>query len=111
MSAVEPGQLHEVHDSLPDPHTVSHMADVFSLLGDSGRLRILTALLGGSLRVRDIAAVTHQSQSSVSHALRLLRAHHVVTATRSGREAHYELADQHVRELLELALAHVQHEA
>ncbi len=86
------------------------MADIFSLLGDPGRIRILAALLNGSLRVRDLAAATHQSQSSVSHSLRLLRAHHVVTAQRNGREAHYELADQHVRELLELALAHIAHE-
>lgn len=105
-----PTELADVHDSIPPAHTIGHMADVFSLLGDPGRLRILTALLDGPLKVRDIAAVTHQSQSAVSHSLRLLRAHHVVVAHRVGREAFYELEDQHVRSLLELALAHVRHE-
>lgn len=102
--------LVSVHDSIPDSHTILHMADIFSLLGDSGRIRILTALLNGPLKVRDLAAATHQSQSSTSHSLRLLRAHHVVSANRVGREAFYELADQHVRSLLELALTHIAHE-
>ncbi|MFD2839957.1 ArsR/SmtB family transcription factor [Populibacterium corticicola] len=102
--------LTAIHESIPSASTVSHMADVFSLLGDPGRIRILTALLNGPLKVRDIAAVTHQSQSSASHSLRLLRAHHVVSATKKGRESFYELEDQHVRSLLELTLAHVNHE-
>lgn len=102
--------LDQVHDSIPKDHLVAQMADVFSLLGDPGRIRILSALLNGPLKVRDLAAATHQSQSSASHSLRLLRAHHVVTVTRVGREAFYELEDQHVRSLLELALTHVAHE-
>lgn len=89
---------------------ILHLADIFSLLGDQGRIKILCALQGGPLKVRDIASATHQSQSSVSHSLRLLRAHQVVSVERVGREAFYELADHHVRSLLELALTHIEHE-
>lgn len=110
QSAAQSQALDVVHDSIPGPNIVAHMAEVFSLLGDPGRVRILSALMHGPLKVRDLAAVTHQSQSSASHSLRLLRAHHVVTVTRVGREAFYELEDQHVRSLLELALTHVAHE-
>ena len=94
---------------MPTEHAVAGVADVFSLLGDAGRVRILSALQLSRLRVRDIAAVTGLSDSSVSHALQLLRAHRVVKVERAGREAHYELDDSHVGALLQLALDHIGH--
>lgn len=102
-------KLRELEDSMPPDADIVKVADVFSLLGDPGRVRIIAALLGGRMRVRDLAVVVHQSESSVSHALRLLRAHQVVSVTRVGREAHYQLADDHVRSLLELTLCHAGH--
>jgi len=51
--------------------------------------------------VCDLAAAVGQSESGVSHALRLLRAHRVVQVRRSGRMAYYRLADGHVRLLLD----------
>jgi DNA-binding transcriptional ArsR family regulator len=106
MSAPE---LQELRDAMPDENDLLDVADVFSLLGDPARLRILVALSTGRLRVRDIAAIAGATESSVSHALRLLRAHRVVEVHRVGREAHYVLADSHVRALLELAMDHVGH--
>ena len=94
---------------MPAARDILDLADVFSLLGDPGRVRILIALLGGRMAVRDIAAVVDLSESAVSHALRLLRAHRVVDVTRDGRNAYYALADSHVRVLLELGLEHVGH--
>lgn len=88
---------------------IADVADVFALLGDQARVRILIELLEGPMRVRDIAEAVGLSESGVSHALRLLRAHRVVSVERNGREAHYELADAHVRELLTLALDHAGH--
>lgn len=94
---------------MPGIADITDLADVFSLLGDPGRVRILIALLAGRMAVRDIAAVVDLSESAVSHALRLLRAHRVVDVTRDGRNAYYALADSHVRILLELGLEHVGH--
>jgi ArsR family transcriptional regulator, lead/cadmium/zinc/bismuth-responsive transcriptional repressor len=94
---------------MPANQEIVDLADVFSLLGDPGRVRILIALLEGRMAVRDIAAVVELSESAVSHALRLLRAHRVVDVDREGRIAYYALADTHVRVLLELALEHVGH--
>lgn len=101
------GQPHPLATS-SDPD-IAGVADVFALLGDPGRVRILVSLLHGPMRVRDLATTVGLSESAVSHALRLLRAHRVVSVKRSGREAHYELADSHVRELLRLALDHAEH--
>lgn len=100
---------HELPDALPPEGDIENVADVFSLLGDAARLRILIALASGSRRVGELARITGSSDSAVSHALRLLRAHRIVEVRRAGREAHYALSDSHVRALLELALDHVGH--
>jgi DNA-binding transcriptional ArsR family regulator len=102
-------EVTRVSNGMPSDRAVTDVADVFSLLGDPGRVRILSALLIGRLRVRDLATVTGLSESAVSHALHLLRAHRVVKVERTGREAHYELDDSHVGALLHLAMDHVGH--
>lgn len=85
------------------------VADVFDLLSDPRRLGLLVALVDRELCVGDLAAATGASESATSHALRLLRAHRVVAARREGRQAYYRLTDEHVRQLLAVALAHVEH--
>lgn len=111
VRVVDAGRVAAVRAALPDEATVGDVADVFGLLGDPGRLKILVALLRGEMCVCDLAAASGQGESAVSHALRLLRAHRVVTSRRSGRMAYYRLADAHVRMLLDLALAHQGHTA
>ncbi|HEX2191996.1 MAG TPA: metalloregulator ArsR/SmtB family transcription factor [Acidimicrobiales bacterium] len=90
---------------------IPELAGVFSLLGDPSRLRLLTALLeAGELCVGDLATVAGMGESAASHALRLLRAHRVVTVRRAGRLAYYSLCDGHVRALLTAALEHLGHD-
>ncbi len=105
------GRLAGVRASLPPDTDVADLADVFGLLSDPGRLRLMVALLSGELCVADLAAAAGMSESATSHALRILRAHRVVAVRRSGRMAFYSLADAHVRMLLEVALVHIEHSA
>ncbi len=106
---VNAAQVEKAKAAMPADHEIHDLADVFHLLGDPNRVKILIALSGGRMAVRDIAAVVELSESAVSHALRLLRAHRVVTVEREGRVAYYGLADLHVQELLRLALEHIGH--
>jgi len=106
---VDTHRVAAVRESMPVPQDLTELADVFGLLSDPGRLRLLVALLEGEMCVCDLAAASGHSESAVSHALRLLRAHRVVQARRAGRMAYYKLADSHVRMLLDLALIHVGH--
>jgi DNA-binding transcriptional ArsR family regulator len=108
LRLVDPERVRAVQASLPEPGVVDELADVFGLLSDPGRLRLLASLLeGGELCVCDLAAAAGMAESATSHALRLLRAHQVVKARRAGRMMHYSLRDGHVRMLLDLALEHV----
>ena len=107
---VDPERVASVRAVLPDADTVEALSEVFGLLSDPNRLRLLAALLeGGELCVCDLAATTGMAESATSHALRLLRAHRVVKVRRTGRVAYYSLIDGHVRMLLDVALEHVAH--
>ncbi|HSZ46932.1 MAG TPA: metalloregulator ArsR/SmtB family transcription factor [Streptosporangiaceae bacterium] len=100
-----------VQQAMPADEAVEQAADVFALLGDPNRVRLLVALLeGGEMCVCDLAAVAGMSESAASHAVRWLRAHRIVSSPRrEGRMMYYRLDDAHVRELLGLALTHAQH--
>ena len=91
--------------------TVEEIAATFSVLGDPTRVRILDALAGGELCVCDIATLAGISESAVSHQLRLLRGMRLVRSRRAGRQVFYTLDDQHIVELLRLAVTHVQESA
>ncbi|MCP2342833.1 ArsR/SmtB family transcription factor [Actinomadura rupiterrae] len=109
VRVVDAERVAVVCESMPAAQDVAELADVFGLLADPGRLKVLVALLEGEMCVCDLAAVAGASESAVSHHLRLLRAHRVVQARRSGRMAYYRLADAHVRMLLDVALTHIGH--
>ncbi|WP_433220855.1 ArsR/SmtB family transcription factor [Microtetraspora malaysiensis] len=106
---VDADRVAAVNVRMPTDRDLTDTADVFGLLADPGRLRLLLALLEGELCVCDLAAVSGLSESATSHALRLLRAHRVVSVRRAGRMAYYRLDDAHVRMLLDLAVAHTEH--
>ena len=88
----------------------ARLTELFRLLGDPTRARILFALLEvGELCVCDLAATVDVAETSVSHALRLLRTSKIVRARRAGRMMFYSLDDGHVRLLLDLSREHLLH--
>lgn len=111
VRVVDRDRVAAVQAAMPAAEDVAQVADVFALLGDPNRVRLLIALLeGGEMCVCDLAAAARMSESAASHAVRWLRAHRIVSAPRrQGRMMYYRLEDEHVRELLGLALSHAQH--
>jgi DNA-binding transcriptional ArsR family regulator len=92
---------------LADPQTTQSLADLFRLLGDPTRLRIVDALADGELCVCDISDQVGISESAVSHQLRLMRTMRLVRGRREGRCVYYTLDDQHVLSLFQQGLRHV----
>jgi DNA-binding transcriptional ArsR family regulator len=92
--------------SIKDDDAVQ-LAEIFRLMGDASRLRIILACLDEPICVSDIAGATRLSPSLVSHHLRLLRAARVLRAERQGRQVFYAAADQHVRTVITDMVAHV----
>ena len=86
---------------------VAELADMFRLLGDTTRLRIVLTCLAGPTAVGDIAGRLGLSSSLVSHHLRLLRAARLVKAERQGKQVFYAAADQHISGVLADLLEHI----
>lgn len=85
------------------------LADLFKMLGDTTRIKLLGKIAGGEMRVGDIAEALGMQPSAISHQLRVLRAARIVTCRRDGKEAWYSLDDDHVVRLMRLGLEHVMH--
>lgn len=97
-------------DRLVGIDEATDLAEMFRLLGDPTRVRILFALLeAGELCVCDIATVVDTNETKVSQAMRLLRSAGTVRNRRDGRNIYYRLDDDHVRTLLELSRDHLAH--
>lgn len=110
VPAVHPDKVRLAAEHAPDPDELSRVSAVFKLLGDPTRTRLLYALLeAGELCVCDLAAATATPETTVSQALRLLRASGVVAGRRAGRNVYYRLSDAHVRLLLDVTREHITH--
>lgn len=112
VKVVDTARVEATRARLVSPEESSRLSSLFKLLGDVSRVRLLYALLeAGELCVCDLAATVGMPETSVSHALRLLRTAGVVAARRDGRMMFYRLDDDHIRLLLDLTRQHLQHEA
>jgi ArsR family transcriptional regulator, nickel/cobalt-responsive transcriptional repressor len=104
------GRDHEdIERLLADAAFARAAAESIQALSTPSRLRILARLHAGPASVNDIAHSVGMEGSAVSHQLRLLRHLGLVTGQRDGRQVVYELYDDHVADLLEQAVSHVEH--
>lgn len=106
--APDAAALAQVQSRLLGADTVHAVADVFKLLGDPTRVRMVDALSHGERCVCDLATLVGLSESAVSHQLRLLRGARLVRVRRSGRQAFYSLDDHHVLGLVHDTRRHVE---
>ena len=110
VSCVHPDKVVMVRDAAPDEGALARVTSLFKILGDPTRARLLYALLeAGEMCVCDLAAATETAETTVSQALRLLRASSVVTGRREGRNVFYRHSDAHVRLLLDVTREHALH--
>ena len=90
--------------------TYRDVSEIFRVLGDGTRVRILDAVSREELCVCDISALLGMTPSAVSHHLRTLRNLRLVKHRREGKKVYYSLKDSHVTLLLSQALDHVRHQ-
>ncbi|NMF66136.1 ArsR family transcriptional regulator (plasmid) [Brasilonema octagenarum UFV-E1] len=83
------------------------MAEVFGILADTNRLRLLSALASQELCVCDLAALTKMTESAVCHQLRLLKAMRLVSHRREGRNVYYSLTDSYIINLCQSMAEHL----
>jgi DNA-binding transcriptional ArsR family regulator len=106
VDLIHPDAVGRVLNALPDEEVTRRAAEVFGLLSDPTRARIVYALALEELCVCDVAAVAGLSVSAASHQLKRLRDRGVVAYRKEGRLAFYRLSDERVRGLLEEGVGH-----
>ena len=97
----------QVRETLPPEQTLSDLAELFKIFGDSTRIKILYVLLEAEMCVCDIAQLLGMSQSAISHQLQVLKKSKLVKYRRKGKTVFYSLADSHVRTILGQGMEHV----
>ncbi|RKX75404.1 MAG: transcriptional regulator [Spirochaetes bacterium] len=85
---------------------VAGLSEIFKVLSDETRTKILYLLSDGELCVCDLADILTMSLPAVSHHLRLLRTMRLVKYRRDGKQAYYSLDDDHIVQLIRLAQQH-----
>lgn len=96
-----------VAEYVPPAETLTALADLFSLLGDAGRLKIVSALSISSMCVSDLSVMLGMNQTTLSHGLSALRKQNVVDRRRQGKIAFYYIKNKAVLDLMLSATAFV----
>lgn len=109
LVAIDAGAVEAArNEALPEAH-LQLLVETFEALADPTRARILYALIGRPMCVRDLAILVGVSASGVSHQLRLLRDRRLVRSRRDGTTIYYQVDDHHVAALFQEADYHIDH--
>jgi len=99
--------VNRVREKFPEEEMLYDLAELFKVFGDSTRIKILWALDESEMCVCDIAFLLNMTQSAISHQLRVLKQAHLVKYRKDGKIVFYSLDDEHVRQILDQGLVHI----
>ena len=97
----------QVNEEIPDEEKLYDLADFFKVFADSTRIKILYVLLCSEMCVCDLAQILNMTQSAISHQLRILKQMDLVRNRREGKTIFYSLADDHIKEILNQGMEHI----
>lgn len=83
--------------------------EVFGMLADATRVRLILALRDGEQAVNDLASAVGKSPTAVSQHLAKLRLTRIVTTRHEGTRVFYRLVDEHAVNLVGEALKQAEH--
>lgn len=92
---------------LPEEELLYDLGDFFKILGDSTRIKILSALFQSEMCLCDIAALLGMTQSAISHQLRVLKQGRLVKHRKEGKVVYYSLDDDHIKHIVDQGLTHI----
>ena len=93
--------------NMPTTTEISKVANLFKLIGDSTRLKLIFSLLEKPKTVSELCLTTSSSQSLVSHQLKILKDNYIVSSKKQGNFVTYFLIDEHINILLNICRTHI----
>ena len=92
--------------NLPKTEAVEKICNIFRVLSEPSRLKIVWALREGEMCVYHIVNACDGNQSAVSHQLRVLKDNGIIKSRREGQNILYSIADEHILEILDMSEKH-----
>jgi ArsR family transcriptional regulator len=102
-------EINQIKQTMPKDEKLFDLAEFFKVFGDSTRIKIIYALSRKEMCVCDIAELIDMSQSAISHQLRVLKNHKLVKFRKEGKSIYYTLDDQHVDQIFNQGMEHINH--
>ena len=107
MNKVNEELVEVCRKQLVSERDIDDMSQIFSMFGDTTRLKIMNALFTHELCVTDLASLLEMSTSAISHQLANLKKTKLVTTKKKGKNVYYSLADEHIINIFKMALEHI----
>ncbi len=107
MNLVDPENVEQCRANMIGEDEYDDMSMIFTMFGDSTRLKIMNALFTSELCVSDLASLLQMSQSAISHQLASLKKTKLVTSRKIGKLVYYSMADEHIKNIYRMALEHI----
>ncbi len=93
--------------AIPQAEQLNRLSHFFKIFGDPTRLSILFALMGGAMCGCDLVAALGMTKAVASYQLKVLRRHNLVISYKEGRRIFYSLSDDHVSDIVKIAVSHI----
>ena len=107
-TVIHEGNVRKAKEQMPEEEVLYDMAEFFKVFGDSTRIKIISALFESEMCVCDLSAALNMTQSAISHQLRVLKQANLVKFRREGKVVYYTLSDDHVKDIFNQGLVHIQ---
>ncbi|WP_022851691.1 ArsR/SmtB family transcription factor [Limisalsivibrio acetivorans] len=91
LNEPDSSDLSYLKEKMAENDDLERLSEIYKLMGDPTRMKILYALTLSELCVSDISELLDMTQSAVSHQLRLLRASRLVKYRKAGKNVYYSL--------------------
>ena len=101
--------VHKVQTQMLEDEMYQRLALLYKMFGDETRIRVLHALEQSEMCVCDLSVLLGLTKSAVSHQLKALRLANLVKFRKEGQVVYYRLADDHVKQIINIGLEHLQH--
>ena len=94
---------------LPDSQYVELAVEVFGMLADATRVRIVLALRDNESSVNELAQIVDKSPAAVSQHLAKMRLGRLVSTRQDGTRIFYRLSNEHAKQLVTDAIFQAEH--
>lgn len=96
IKSVREDIIQNVADKMSSNEKYQGIANLFKILGDYNRIRILCALSYQEFCVCELSLLLDMSQSAISHQLRLLRNNDIVKFRKENKQIFYSLQNNEI---------------